>query len=191
MGKLIFSIFVLLLIQVVALAQDWQPFAHPNGFHRVEVLANGITPDGPATTGFAIQCYPGRNGYVAFDYIVRDASKIKKFYFIDFDGKGASTTNKRLVDIRVRTNRGDIVAKVSVSGGATDMNDSTAFVFTFGIVGQLRGDMKRLINAIRRGGSMISVTVRDNRYAKRTIHTDFPTQGASKAVTEILRRCGR
>lgn len=188
MNKLILVSILLLWIKTDADGQNWQPFQGRNGYYRTEVSAIGTTPDGDTPTTLAVQCYPGKRGYVLFNYEVHRVSKVTGFHFTDFEGPDAPMADRRMVTVRVRTKRGDVIAKTTVSGGLTD---AETFVFNFGITGNLRGDTRRLIYALKGEASQKSVTVQDSRDNHKFLHTNFPAEDAAKTVTEIMGKCGK
>ena len=114
---------------------------------------------------------------------------MKNFNFTDFEGPGAPAGAKKLVHVIVHSRQRNVPARVSVTGGLKD--DPDAFEFSFAARGYRKGDITRLVDAIRQGASMISVTVHDYRDGRKTIHSDFPTTGASNAVDRLMKNCGK
>ena len=80
---------------------------------------------------------------------------------------------------------------MSVTARLTNRDDPDAFEFTFVVKGRQNYDITRLAEAIRRGASTISVTVEDSNDSRKKIHSDFATTGASVAVGQLLKNCGR
>ena len=90
---------VLLVIQPQGTGQGWSSPTNTNGAYRTQVSATGHTPDGPTTTDLAVQCFPGKKGYLIFIYSVHGAREMKGFGLGDFEGPYAPTGNKRLTTI--------------------------------------------------------------------------------------------
>ena len=77
---------ILLAIKPMRAVQDWYSSSNTNGAYRTQVSTTGHTPDGRTTTDLAIQCYPGKNGYLTFLYSVHGAREMKGFGFGDVEG---------------------------------------------------------------------------------------------------------
>jgi len=77
---------VLLALQPQIAGQGWSSPTNTNGAYRTQVSTTGHTPDGPTTTDLAVQCYPGKTGYLTFVYSVHGAREMKGFGFGDFEG---------------------------------------------------------------------------------------------------------
>jgi hypothetical protein len=192
MKSMIIVVATTLTLTVSANAQEWEEPTTRNGAHRTQVWAIGDTPDGAAHTRLSIQCYPGKRGYVAFDFAVRGAKSMKGFSFRDFEGPDAPARGKKLLTIIVQTEQNDIVIKTSVDGGLSgELSEPDTFQFTFGLKGKTNGDVSALIRAIVGGASSISITVEDNRDFGKKLHTVFPTTKSSDRVGQIMELCGK
>ena len=185
-------IIFLLAIEPSGALQEWEPPMSRNRTYSTQVSASGSTPDGLTETTLAVRCLPGTKGrgYVEFVYTVKRARDMKNFNFTDFEGPDAPAGAKKLVRVIVYSKSHNVTAKVSVTGGLKG-DDPDAFEFSFAARGYRKGDITRLVDTIRQGASMISVTVHDYRDSKKTIHTDFSTTGASNAVDRLMKNCGK
>ncbi|MBC7797438.1 MAG: hypothetical protein H7Z37_11235 [Pyrinomonadaceae bacterium] len=168
----------------------WRTTTNNANVRTASVTTNGKIPNGEARMMLRLGCFADSNTISSVDLIVLDAFNIKSFNFSDFEGPDAPAGNKKLVEFRAVSPRGNLSFRVSVAGYYSGASETEGFVFTTYPKTDAKQDkIRRLARMLAEGSTEVTVIVYGYRDNRKTIEAAFPAIAATSDAAETLNGC--